>query len=239
MRPEPGGQRRTWTASVFAALVFAHPARADIDDRALLQFARPAAPVPRSGPVDPIEWERRLRAPDRYGPPWLRPSDAALLAAARAERWPEALRLIKTGQASPNVRDEAWGNALALAARAGQEELVRELIKRGADLDRVGEDGFTALGGAAFAGRRSVVRLLLLAGADVERLGASGQTALHLASLAGQLDVVDEMLRLKVPLELLNRQRETALDVAAAAGQQDVMSRLIAAGADLALAGQR
>ncbi len=109
MRPEPGGQRRTWTASVFAALVFAHPARADIDDRALLQFARPAAPVPRSGPVDPIEWERRLRAPDRYGPPWLRPSDAALLAAARAERWPEALRLIKTGQASPNVRDEAWG----------------------------------------------------------------------------------------------------------------------------------
>jgi ankyrin repeat protein len=230
---------RTLATAALAALGAVDAAHADIDDRALLPFARPAAAAPRAAPVDSLEWEHRLRAPDRFGPPWLRPSDATFLAAARAQRWPEALRLLKAGQASPNARDEALGNALVLSARAGQEELVRELIKRGADIDRVGEDGFTALGGAAFAGHRSVVRLLVLAGADVERLGASGQTALHLAGLAGQLDVVDELLRLKVPLELLNRLHETALDVAAAAGQQEVMSRLIEAGADLTQAGRR
>jgi ankyrin repeat protein len=222
----------------FAFLTFSPLASADMDDRALFQFVR-VSPAPRIPAVDSVEWERRLRLPDRFGPSWLRPSDTALLAACRAARWPEALQLIKSGQAWPNARDEAMGSALVLAARAGQDELVREMIKRGADIDRIGEDGFTALGGAAFAGRRSMVRLLILAGADVEKLGASGQTALHLASLAGQLDALEEMLRLKVPFELLNRQRETPLDVAAAAGQQPIMDRLIEAGADLTLAGQR
>jgi hypothetical protein len=239
VRPDRHAPGQVWLAVAIGALAAIPPAQAEIDDRALAQFARSAPRTARASAVDPIEWERRLRAPDRFGPPWLRPSDTALLAACRAARWPEALRLVKSGQGWPDARDEASGSALVLAARAGQDELVREMIKRGVDIDRIGEDGFTALGGAAFSGRRSMVRLLILAGADVEKLGASGQAPLHLASLAGQLDVVDEMLRLKVPFELLNRQRETPLDVAAAVGQQGVMDRLIEAGADLSLAGQR
>lgn len=214
-------------------------ARAEEEDRALMAFVRSAAPAPRGQPVAGLEWERTLRPPDRFGPPVLRAGDAALLAAARAARWGEALQLLKAGQAGANTQDDIGGHALVLAARAGQDELVRELLKRGADTKRVGEDGFTALGAAAFAGRRSTVRLLLRAGVDVERWGASGQTALHLASVAGQIEVLDELFRARVNIEMLNRQRETALDVAAAAGQQEAMARLIKAGADLELAGRR
>jgi ankyrin repeat protein len=186
-----------------------------------------------------LEWERRLRPPERFGPSPLRAADAALLAAARESRWADALQLLKSGQANANARDAIGGHALELAARAGQDDLVRELIKRGAEIDRVGEDGYTALGAAAFAGRRSTVRLLVLAGAEVERWGATGQTALHLASLAGQMDVLEELLRLKADIEMLNRQRESALDVAATAGQQAVMAKLIEAGADALHAGER
>lgn len=232
---------RRWLLGT-AALLLASAAQADDDDRALSQLARQAHPAPtlqRGMPLDSLAWERRLRPADRLGPTPLRPADTALLQAARQARWADALALVASGQASANAQDEAHGSALVLAARAGQDELVRALVQRGADLDRAGEDGFTALGAAAFTGQRSTLRLLLRAGADAQRWGSTGQTALHLASVAGRLDCLDELLRAGVPVDQLNRQRETALDSAANVGQQDAMERLLRAGADTRLAGQR
>jgi hypothetical protein len=225
-------------AAALSALPLAN-AFAQDDDRALAGFQRATAPQVRTAPVDALEWERRLRAADRLGPPPQRPPDVALLAAARAGRWEEALSLLRTGGAHPDARDVVGANALVLAARAGQNELVGELIRRGADIDRTGEDGFTALGAAAFAGHPATVRRLLQAGADPARWGASGQGALHLASAAGRLAVLDELLRQKVDIELLNRQRESALDVAAGAGQIEAMGLLLKAGADQQRAGRR
>ena len=239
MCPERAAHRAARAAALLALVLVLGTAHAQEEDRALSGFVAPGAAASRGQPVDSTEWERRLRPPDRFGPPVLRAGDAALLAAARTARWSEALQLLKAGQASANAQDEAGGHPLVLAARAGQDELVRDLLKRGTNTDRVGEDGFTALGAAAFAGQRSTVRLLVRAGVDVERWGATGHTALHLAALAGHVTVVGELLRLGVDVELLNRQRESALDVAANAGQQDVMERLIQAGADLVRAGRR
>lgn len=225
------------------ALGWPAAARADDGDRALQGLAAPPLPAPRTAPPTALEWSRRLQAPGSFGPPPLREVDAALLAAARQARWAEVLRLVRSGQdgerANVQARDEAGAHVLVMAARAGQDELLRELLARGAEIDRVGDDGFSALGAAAFAGRRSTVRLLLRAGADAQRWGASGQTALHLAALAGRIDTLDELLRLKVDIETLNRQRESALDVAAAAGQQASMERLIQGGADGLMAGRR
>jgi ankyrin repeat protein len=221
------------------ALLGSAPAWAEAEDRALTDFVRAAPSAPSGQAVTRLEWEQRLRAPDRFGPPHLREADLALLDAARGGRWAEAIELVKSARAHANARDAAGGHALVYAARAGQDELLRELIQRGAELDRVGDDGFTALGAAAFAGRRSSVRLLVRAGADAARWGATGQGALHLAATAGQVGVIDELLRLKVDIEGLNRQRESALDVAANAGQQDALGRLLEAGADAMLAGQR
>jgi len=173
---------------------------------------------------------------DRALSAFLRPRALPRGAAVDAIEWERRLRPADSlGPPPPRASDIA----LVPAARAGQDELVRELVKHGADLDRIGDDGFTALGAAAFAGRRSTVRLLLRAGADVQRHGASGQTALHLAALAGQPDTLDELLRAGVDIELLNRQRESALDVAAAFGSEAVMDRLLAAGADSSRAGRR
>lgn len=229
----------TAAALLLAGATMPGSARAQEEDRAMSAFVRPTAPVARGQPVDARQWEITLRPADRFGPPVLRVGDAALLAAARAARWGDALELLKSHQAGANAQDGIGGHVLVLAARAGPDELVRELLKRGADTERVGEDGFTALGAAAFAGQRSTVRLLLRAGVDVERWGATGQTALHLAGVAGRVEVLQELLRARVNVELLNRQRESALDVAAAAGQMDAMQVLIEAGANLVAAGRR
>jgi hypothetical protein len=214
-------------------------AGAEDTDPALAGFRKRPAPAVREAPPDALEWERRLRVSNSFGPPDLRPVDAALLTAARQARWTDVQQLLKSAGAQANARDALGGHVLVLAARAGQDALLRDMLQRGAEIDRVGEDGFTALGAAAFAGRRSTVRLLLLAGAEPQRWGASGQTALHLATVAGHVDVVEELLRLRVDVDLLNRQRESALDVAASVAQDQVMAVLMRAGADTTQAGMR
>jgi Ankyrin repeats (3 copies) len=243
VRPErAAGAGRVLLLPLLAGLAAAwvqSPAHADTEDRAQEAFQRPPPAPTRTGPPLPATWEAALRAPDRLGPPPLREADAQLLAAVRERRWAQALALVKSGRANVNARDAAGAHALVAAARAGEELLVRELVQREAQIDRVSDDGFTALAGAAFEGRRGMVRLLLLAGADATRFTASGQTALHLAAVAGHAPVVAELLRQGVPVDLLNRARETALDLAAFVNQGDVMDLLIQRGADMRLAGRR
>ena len=234
-----GLRRAAALAFGLAALLCATTARSEDEHRALSSLQGPPGLAARGPSPDEQQRERLLRGGGVFGPRALREPDLALLSAARSARWGEVLQLLKTGQADANARDVLGGHTVVLAARAGQDDLVRELLRRGTDTERVGEDGFTALGAAAFAGHRSTVRLMLRAGVDPQRWGSTGQTALHLASLAGHVQVLDELLGAGVDIELLNRQRETALDVAAAAGQQDSMDRLIKAGANLVLAGRR
>jgi len=175
---------------------------------------------------------------DRALAPFVRATTAGVRGSAvDAIEWERRLRAAQALGPRPGSVHDRFG--LVAAARAGQDERVRELLRRGAEVDGLDEQGFTALGAAAWAGRRSTVRVLVRAGADARRLGASGQTALHLAAIAGQVAVIDELLRLKVDVELLNRQNESALDAAAAIGQQDAMTPLLAAGADTQRAGQR
>ena len=205
-------------------------AQEELREFATLVRALPAAP--RGQPVDALAWERRTRAADRLGPSVLGEADVALLAAARAGRWATVSELVMGGTANPNARDETGGNTLGWAARAGQDDVVRLLLKRGAQTERLGEDGFTPLGAAAFFGHRSTVRLLLKAGADPRTRSASGQTPMHLAASSGRVGVIDELLAAGVDPTARNRDGDKALDVAANRGRQDVMARLIAAGVD-------
>jgi ankyrin repeat protein len=202
-------------------------------------WPRPGAASQRTGPVPRDEWQRLQRAPDSFAPPLPSPGNAAMEAAARAGRWDEALALLKSGQGRARSLDPSSANVLELAAARGEAEVVRELLLRGADPDRVSERGFTPLGAAAFNGQQALLRQLARAGADLQRWGATGQTPLHLASLAGQAAAAGQLLQLGAELEALNRQRESALDVAAANGRGDVMDRLLGAGANLTRAGRR
>jgi ankyrin repeat protein len=216
------------------------PLRADIGDPdpALRGWAR--EPVrERVGAPDPLDWERRLRGVSSLGPAPLQPAERALLDAACQGRWNEALRLVKTKQAGAAARAPDGTNALACAAAAGHDELVQELARRGAELDRLDAQGLTPLGHAAWRGQRSTVRLLLRLGADVAAFSRNGHTALHLAAIAGHEDIVSDLLARGVSIELLNRARESAVDVAAAAQQDRVLDRLVQGGADLTRAGRR
>jgi uncharacterized protein len=85
--------------------------------------------------------------------------------------------------------------ALHLAVFGLQEEAVRVLIERGADLNRVSEAAFaqvTPLGTAAFVRSLSLARILLEAGADPS---AGGETPISTAAANGDEELV-ELIRL-------------------------------------------
>lgn len=84
---------------------------------------------------------------------------------------------------------------LLTAIRTGDTRGVVRAIRAGADVDRVGDDGFTPLIAAAGLGERRIVTALLDAHANVNivepRMGA---TALHKAAQSGDGEIITQLL---------------------------------------------
>lgn len=156
-----------------------------------------------------------------------------LLTLMQQARWADALAYLKTTQPDLNRRDETGVSPLSLAARAGQLDLVREMIRQGAVLDQVGVGGMTPLGAAAFQGHDLVLNDLLRAGARVDVPSATGQLPLHLASAAGRLRAVARLMAAGADWREPNRHGRSALEEAAYFGRVDAMQALVAAGASL------
>jgi ankyrin repeat protein len=206
------------------------------------EFDDLGAPAPKPGKgANPTPWQWARLTPNAQGMDPLLPAgvDAALLQAATKGQWAQALKLVRQQQANPNVQDEWHTSPLALAARAGQEELVRELLLHGANPNVTGADGYTPLGAAAQSGQAGVVRSLLKAGARRDAPGATGQSPLHLACAAGRLTVIDALLRAGADPALPNTHGQHGLDVAAYHGQAAALQRLVAAGLPLSTPDER
>lgn len=198
-------------------------------------FVLPSGPMPGNGPAHPLEWARLSLPANSLGLPALLPADRAWLQAAQAGRWDEVAASFKDPELDLNlsVRDPVTGaSVLALAARAGQTELLRGMLRRGAFPDQRGADGQTALAAAAYAGHALAVQALLKAGADPELMGPTGEPALHTACITGHPAVIDILLQAGVDPAFENRRGEPAFIVAARYGQIAAMERLIAAGWD-------
>jgi cytohesin len=73
------------------------------------------------------------------------------------------------------------------AAMNGKAPAVEALLKAGADVNAVDDDGWTAL---MYCDGVDNVRLLLKAGADMTVRNKEGQTALAVAAKAGQEEIV-------------------------------------------------
>jgi ankyrin repeat protein len=121
---------------------------------------------------------------------------------------------------------------VADAAERGDVEQVRDLLRRGADVNAAQGDGMSALHWAATMGRADIADVLLYAGADpgsTTRMGA--YTALHLASKAGHVEVIDRLLKGRARAEAETSTGVRALHFAAGSGRADAVAALIRHGA--------
>jgi ankyrin repeat protein len=119
------------------------------------------------------------------------------------------------------------------AAARGDLDMVRQLLKSGADVNSARADGVSALHLAASAGKLEIARVLMTAGANV---GAStmllGTRPLHMAAENGHADVVDLLLARGADPNAANRLGTTALMLAARSGDAKTVTVLLDGGAD-------
>ena len=76
-------------------------------------------------------------------------------------------------------------DVLMFAARRRDEEMVKHLLRRGANSRFCNSNGDTALHLACLNGQTTVVEDLLAHGADMEARGAQANRPIHLACAAG------------------------------------------------------
>lgn len=151
----------------------------------------PAAPAARgiaSAPVFMAPGAAPLQAPAGGD------VHAALRAAAQSGDAAAAKRALDAG-ATIDRGDERHGNTpLILAANHGHTELVRLLVRSGANLNRSNDDGVGALIAAVMSGHQAAAQILIEQGANLNATDRHGRTALTLAEQNGQ-SAIAAMLR--------------------------------------------
>lgn len=123
---------------------------------------------------------------------------------------------------------------VADAAQRGDLEIVRTLLRDGADVNAAQGDGMSALHWAAQNGQAEIVDVLLYAGANPEATTRlAGYTPLHLASRAGNAGAITKLLEGQADVSARSGTGVTALHFAAASGRADAVSALVAGGAEV------
>lgn len=162
--------------------------------------------------------------------------NAALLNAAAQGEIDLALRLLREGadpNSEPGPIDKDQRTALMCAALNPDLRLLRELIARGADVNRQ-QHGLSALLLAcrdSVAGRAEAVITLLANGANVRQHDTEGHSALHYAAHTTDPTVAAALLDSGADLEWVNRDGYTPLAVAARAGNEAIVKLLLERGA--------
>jgi len=111
----------------------------------------------------------------------------------------------------PNRDGDRWLNLVA----AANLDVVRTLLRFGADPNYKDHRGETPLMSAIAAGRNDIVTLLLEAGAQTQTMDNEGWTPLISAIVGGRREIVESLLRAGVDLEQRDAEGETPLAVAA------------------------
>jgi len=125
----------------------------------------------------------------------------------------------------------ASGAALCNAASAGQEDLVRILLQRGAAVD-LSNDGRTPLLLACYYEHEQVAAVLLAHGASPHATNSRGETPLHFAAEKAQTGIIELLLangaRLNDPCNV----GRTPLYNAVLRGREEPVRLLLSRGAD-------
>ena len=115
---------------------------------------------------------------------------SALMWAAQ-EQYVKSVRVLIFRGANPNLRDR--NNDTALLSAVGQknnDEVIKDLLSAGCEVNACNDEGKTALMLAAKYGSINTVRMLLKSGADIGLIDNEGRDALDYASKANRNDTL-------------------------------------------------
>ncbi|MCH7471874.1 ankyrin repeat domain-containing protein [bacterium] len=135
---------------------------------------------------------------------------------------------------NPDARDEEGFTALVTAAYRGLEEIVRQLLERGADVNQQDvTTGHTAVIRAANQGHKRIVRMLLDAGADPNILDAGGFSPLVTPAAVPHKEVIELLLAHGADPNLVDVQGGVPLHQSVINEHKDIARLLLDNGAEV------
>jgi ankyrin repeat protein len=139
------------------------------------------------------------------------------------------VKLLVAHGANVNARSLNLGRTplLVAAGYPNAADLIRLLLREGADIKAKDKSGMHALGRAVFLADVATVRFLVENGADINQRDGFGEHGLGLWFARQDLKIVEYLLSQGVKL------REEALSIAASAQSVTLLDRVLAAGADV------
>jgi ankyrin repeat protein len=136
--------------------------------------------------------------------------------------------------AKPDTAGPDGTTAIMWAASNDDLELVRALIKAGANVTSKNQFGTSALTEAATIGSAPIINALVKAGADPNTKNPEGETPLMAAARSGHLDAATVLLEAGADINAKEAfGGQSALMWAAAQGQAEMVKLLASKGADL------
>ncbi|KAJ3765792.1 ankyrin repeat-containing domain protein, partial [Lentinula raphanica] len=135
--------------------------------------------------------------------------------------------------APANAHQELFGITLNIAAQTNQNNIIKLLLKYGADLKSEEENTQKALLQAAMFGYEDTVELLLLNNANVNAQGDDLETALQAAAYGKHKAIISLLLDHGADVNANKGYDGTALHIAAFCNNQDIIKLLIDHGADI------
>lgn len=136
--------------------------------------------------------------------------------------------------ADVNEKDVDDTTALHMAVTEGNMEIIKILVKRGANLESKSKlKGSTPLHCAANSNKLEAARELLSFGAQVDEVNEVGDTALLIASLGNNVELVKLLLDSGADAKKKNLDNVTPAYKAAVGGCDAIMRALAECGADI------
>lgn len=123
--------------------------------------------------------------------------------------------------------------ALHCAAFGGHQDIVKLLVKEGADANLKDNQNFYPLHLAASKGETAICNALIKAGAELENITDKGGTALHVAAASGFGATVNALLKAGANIEAKDQWGNTPLSAASNLGNLNIVKALLQAGADI------
>lgn len=158
------------------------------------------------------------------------PTSEPLLVAIRSDapKTVESLLVRERGHLQPDRAAEA----LLLAVRSGEDQVLGVLLSNGVSADARAQDGEPAIVAAARAGRTNIVRMLASAHANPGLQDRSGTSALMVAAAAPNPEMLQVLLEAGAPVEPTDKAGRTALWYSARADDAKGALELLQHGAD-------
>ena len=154
---------------------------------------------------------------------------------AECQRLDWAFHKVKCKTKEKRAEEKAAGMALVTGSLQGRLSLVRSMLERGADVNFVDDNGFTALFNASQEGHLEIVDVLVAAGALVNwARKEDGGTALIIASNNGHHGVIRRLIRAGADVNQCETDEYaySPLIKASGIGYLQCVDALLAAGAD-------